>query len=91
MQDRKDPLGQTESGWAQRLSGLVHKQLVIFVCLKLFLLSFGSSFLCAVFSSSESRGCSLSVVLGLLIAVASLVLEHGLQGMQASVAVDHRL
>ena len=30
-------------------------------------------------------------VWGLLIAVASLVLEHGLQGMQASVAVDHRL
>ena len=31
------------------------------------------------------------MVRGLLIAAASLVLEHGLQGMQASVVVDHDL
>ena len=33
------------------------------------------------------RGLSLVVVLGLLIAVASLAAVHGLQGMQAAVAV----
>ena len=44
-----------------------------------------------VFSSSESGGYSPAVVHGLLIAVASLVLEHGLHGVQALVVVDHDL
>ena len=39
------------------------------------------------FLAVESRGSSLVVVRGLLIAVASLLAEHGLWGAQASVAV----
>ena len=39
-----------------------------------------------LFLVAESRGYSI-VVYGLLIAVASLVVEHGLQGTQASVVV----
>ena len=38
-----------------------------------------------------SRGCSLVAVCGLLTAVASLVAEHRLQAMQASVAAAHGL
>ena len=38
-----------------------------------------------------SRGCSLVAVLWLLIAVASLVAEHRLQGVQASADVARRL
>ena len=34
---------------------------------------------------AASRGCSLVAVRGLLIVMGSLVAEHGLQGMQASV------
>lgn len=50
MQHRGVPLGQTEDGWAQRLPGLVHKQLLLFVCLKIFFLfNFGSSLLRAAF------------------------------------------
>ena len=45
----------------------------------------GSSLLCSLFSSCCKRGCSLVAVLGLLIVVASLVAERGLQGTQASV------
>ena len=45
----------------------------------------GSSLLCRLFSSCCERGCSLVDVLGLLIVVASLVAERGLQGTQASV------
>ena len=40
---------------------------------------------------AESRDYSLVVVHGLLIAVASLIAEHRLQGTRASVAVAHRL
>ena len=40
---------------------------------------------------SASSGYSLIVLLGLLIAVASLVAEHGLQGVQASVVGSHGL
>ena len=40
-----------------------------------------------LFSSCNERGLLLAVVFGLLIAVASLVAEHGLQGARASVAV----
>ena len=39
----------------------------------------------------ESAGSSLVVMCMLLIVVASLVAEHGLQGMQASVVVAPRL
>ena len=35
----------------------------------------------------QSRGCSLVVICGLLVMVASLVVEHGALGTQASVAV----
>ena len=46
---------------------------------------------CKGFSLFVVRGgCSLVVVLGFLIVVASLV-QHGLQGMQASVAAAHGL
>ena len=38
-----------------------------------------------------SRGCSLAVVLGLPVAVASLIAEHRLQDMQASGVVMHGL
>lgn len=38
-----------------------------------------------------SRGYSLGAVLGPLIAVACLVVEHGLQGIQDSVVAAHRL
>ena len=41
--------------------------------------------------AAESRGCSLAVVCRLLIAVASLVAGHGLQGVWASGAVAHGL
>ena len=40
---------------------------------------------------AESGGCSPAAVCGLLTAVASLVLEQGLQGTQASVVVAHEL
>ena len=40
---------------------------------------------------AASGGYSLAVVLRLLIAVASLVAEHSLYGVQASVAVALRL
>ena len=40
---------------------------------------------------AESRGYSLAVVCGLLVAVASLGVEHGLQGTQASAVVAQQL
>ena len=40
---------------------------------------------------AASGGYSLVAVCGLLIVVASIVAEHGLQGAQASVVADHRL
>ena len=47
---------------------------------------------CAGFSLVvASRGCSLVLVCRLLIAVAFLFAEHGLQGAPASVVVAHRL
>ena len=47
---------------------------------------------CAGFSLvSESGGYSLGVVLGLLISVASPVVEQGLSRMRASVAAAHGL
>ena len=39
----------------------------------------------------KSRGCSLAVVHGLLIAVAFLIAEHRLYGSQASVVATHGL
>ena len=45
----------------------------------------GSSLLCRLFSSCCERACSVVAVLELLIVVASLVAERGLQGTQASV------
>ena len=57
-----------------------------------FLIIFFFFWLCWVFAAAwsflwlceESKGCSLVVVHGLLIAVASLIGEHGLWGVQAS-------
>ena len=46
-----------------------------------------SSLPCGLSLAVESRGHSLVAVLGPLIAVASLVAEHGFQGSQASVVV----
>ena len=40
---------------------------------------------------TASRGCSLVAVCRLLIAVAPLVMEHGLSGVRASVIVAHGL
>ena len=50
-----------------------------------------SSLLLALSSGVVSRGYSLIVMQGLLIEVASLVAEHWLSGMQASVAAAHGL
>ena len=41
-----------------------------------------------LFLDRVSGGCSLVAVLRLLLAVASLTVEHGLRGMLASVVVD---
>ena len=47
---------------------------------------------CAAFSLvAASRGYSLAAMHGLLIAVASLVVGHGLYGVWASVVVVHSL
>ena len=46
---------------------------------------------CWLFLIPVSRGYSLVAVLGLLMAMASLVSEHSLQGSQASEAVGPRL
>ena len=51
----------------------------------------GPSLLCRLSLVAASRGHSLAAVCGLLTAVASLVLEQGLQGPQASVVVAHEL
>ena len=51
----------------------------------------GSSLGCRLFASCGELGPLLTVVHGLLIAVASLAVEHGLQGPQASLAATHRL
>ena len=50
-----------------------------------------SSLSCGLSLAVESRGHSLVAVLGPLIAVASLIAEHGFQGSQASVVVALRL
>ena len=47
----------------------------------------GSSLLCGLFSRCGEHGLSLVAVCGLLIAVASLVAEHRIQGTWASVVV----
>ena len=63
-----------------------HKGLKETVCRDRFLFFFGcaeSSLLCR-FSLVESWGYSLVAVHGLLIAVASLVAEHGLEGARDS-------
>ena len=55
---------------------------------------FGSAGLCCCMGFSllsVSSGYSLVMLLGLPIAVASLVAEHGLQGVQASVVASHEL
>ena len=46
----------------------------------------GSSLLCGLFSSCNEWGSSLAEVRRLLIVVASLATEYGLQGARASVA-----
>ena len=46
---------------------------------------------CGLSVVAESGDCSPAAVCGLLTAVASLVLEQGLQGTQASVVVAHEL
>ena len=60
---------------------------VLFVCYLAVLGLFAALGLSLV---AARRGCSVAVVHGLLIAVASLV-EHGLWGTQASVVVAHGL
>ena len=50
-----------------------------------------SSLLLALSTGVVSRGYSQVAVHGLLIEVASLVAEHWLSGMQASVAAAHGL
>ena len=57
----------------------------LFVCLLIFIYLYifgcaGSSLLCRFSLVEESWGYFLVAVLGLLIAVASLVAEHGLEG-----------
>ena len=47
----------------------------------------GSLLLCGLFSSFGERGYSLVAVLGLLIAMASVIVGHGLSGVRASVVV----
>ena len=62
----------------------------MFVFKKIFVIIFGcggSSLLRELFSGCGKQGLFLIAVCRLLIAVASLVAEHGLQGTQASVAV----
>ena len=51
----------------------------------------GSLLLCCLFLVVASRGYSLVAVCGLLIAVASLVAQHGLWGMWISVVVARGL
>ena len=65
----------------------------IYIYIKLFIVfdCAGSSLLRGPFSSCSKWGCSLVVVQGLLIAMASLVALHKLQGVGASVAVAHGL
>ena len=46
--------------------------------INLFLAAFGSSLLCMAFSSCSEWGPLFGAVRGLLIAVASIVAEHGL-------------
>ena len=50
-------------------------------------------FCCCVqaFSSRREQGPFFPVVLGLLIAAISLVVEHGLSGMRSSLVVAHGL
>ena len=64
---------------------------IFFKFMYLFISRVGSSLLCGLSLSVESRSCSQVVMLGLLIAVSSLVAEHGLQGVQASVVSAHEL
>ena len=47
----------------------------------------GSLLLCGLFSSFGERGYSQVAVLGLLIAMASVIVGHGLSGVRASVVV----
>ena len=47
----------------------------------------GSLLLCDLFFSCGNPGCSLLAVHGLLIALACLVVEHGLHGVLASLVV----
>ena len=47
--------------------------------------------MCGLSLVAENRGYSIVVVHGLLTVVAFLVVEYGLQGMQASVAAVPRL
>ena len=51
----------------------------------------GSSLGCRLFASCGELGLLFMVVHGLLIAVASLAVEHGLEGPQASLVATHRL
>ena len=66
----------------------------MFVFKKIFVIIFGcggSSLLRELFSGCGKQGLFLIAVCRLLIAVASLVAEHGLQGTQASVIVARGL
>ena len=56
-----------------------------------FLSALGLRWACGCSLFAESGGSSLAVGLRLLIAVACLLEDHGLQGAQASVAVARRL
>ena len=56
-----------------------------------FLVGLGLRGCARAFSSCHERGPLFVVVRGLLIAVASLVAEHGLLGTQTSVVVAHGL
>ena len=61
------------------------------VFMHLFLVVLGLCFCMGFSLVAMSRGYSLLAVLGFLIAVVSLVAEHKLWRVQASVVVSHRL
>ena len=66
----------------------------IYIYLFIYLFIFGCAgflLLKGLFSSCSEQGLLFIAVHGLLIAVASLVTEHGLWGLQASIAVAHGL
>ena len=65
-----------------------------FTYIYIYLFIFGGAgflLLKGLFSSCSEQGLLFIAVHGLLIAVASLVMEHGLWGLQASIDVAHGL